>query len=32
MTKVAQLYDEIKDFSRQFETLVGEKGVILSGG
>jgi ATP-binding cassette subfamily B protein len=32
VTKMAQLYDEVMDFSRQFETLVGEKGVILSGG
>jgi ATP-binding cassette subfamily B protein len=30
--KLTQIYDEVMAFPRQFETIVGEKGVILSGG
>jgi len=31
-TKLAQVYDDIKDMSEGFETIIGEKGVSLSGG
>lgn len=30
--KIAQVYDNIIEFPRQFETMVGERGVTLSGG
>ncbi len=30
--KEAQLYDEILNFPKQFETVVGERGITLSGG
>ncbi|MFH0811257.1 MAG: ABC transporter ATP-binding protein [Pseudomonadota bacterium] len=32
VAKLTQVYDEILSFPHQFETTVGEKGVILSGG
>ena len=31
-TKLAQVYDDIKDMPEGFETIIGEKGVSLSGG
>lgn len=30
--KAAQVYDEIMDFDKQFDTMVGERGITLSGG
>ncbi|HHT69243.1 MAG TPA: ABC transporter ATP-binding protein [Firmicutes bacterium] len=30
--KIAQVYDNIVEFPKQFETVVGERGVTLSGG
>lgn len=30
--KIAQVYDNIIEFPRQFDTVVGERGVTLSGG
>ena len=30
--KEAQLYDEILNFPKQFDTIVGERGITLSGG
>lgn len=32
VAKVAQVHEEIMAFPRQWETIVGERGVILSGG
>lgn len=31
-SKVAQVYDNIVEFPKQFDTVVGERGVTLSGG
>ena len=31
-TKLAQVYDDIKDMPEGFETIIGEKGISLSGG
>ena len=31
-TKLAQVYDDIKDMPEGFETIIGDKGVSLSGG
>jgi ATP-binding cassette subfamily B protein len=31
-TRAAELYDTIMGFARQFDTAIGEKGIILSGG
>lgn len=30
--KIAQVYDEIMDFDKQFDTIIGERGITLSGG
>ena len=30
--RIAQVYDEIMEFEQKFETVVGERGVTLSGG
>ncbi|MBN1552560.1 ABC transporter ATP-binding protein [bacterium] len=32
LSKLSQIYKDIKQFPHQFETLVGERGVSLSGG
>ena len=32
VAKAAHIYDEIMEFPKQFDTLVGEKGIVLSGG
>jgi len=32
VSRIAMIYDEIMTFPRQFETVVGEKGITLSGG
>jgi ATP-binding cassette subfamily B protein len=31
-SKIAQIYDEIMELPRQFDTVIGERGVSLSGG
>ncbi len=32
VTRAAHMYDEVLELPRQFDTLVGEKGIVLSGG
>lgn len=31
-TQISQFYNDIKDFEKEFESIVGERGVSLSGG
>jgi ATP-binding cassette subfamily B protein len=31
-SKIAQIYDEIMELPRQFDTVIGERGISLSGG
>ncbi len=32
VTRIAEIYDEIRDFPDGFDTIIGERGITLSGG